>query len=62
MQTAVMANKTEQAVDSTQHKVVISIEPCTEKTRFVVDPQGHDLMLGMKQCRSHKAVLNCDTN
>ena len=62
MRTAVMANKTQQDVDSTHHRVAISIGPYTEKMRFIVNPQGHDLILGMKWCRSHKAILNCDTN
>lgn len=59
---ALMANKVEQKVGSTEYAVVISFGPYSEKIRFVVSPLSYDVILGKKWGTNHKAKLDLNCN
>ena len=59
---ALMANKVEQKVGSTEHAVVVSFGPCSEKIRLVVSPLSYDVILGKKWGTNHKAKLDLNCN
>ena len=59
---AIMANNSEEPVDSTKNPVTFSIRGYTERMRFVVNAQKYDLILGKKWTSNHHAVLDCRRN
>jgi len=59
---ALMANKVEQKVGSTEQAVVLSFGPYSEKIRFVVSPLSYDVILGKKWGTNHKAKLDLNCN
>ena len=54
-----MANNSEQDVNSTLNPVSISLGSYTENMRLAVNPQKHDLILGRKWAKNHRAIVDC---
>ena len=59
---AIMANNSDEPVDSTKEFVAISIRNYTERMRFAVNAQKYDVILGKKWTSNHNAVLDCKMN
>ena len=60
--TAIMANNTEESVDSTKNPIALSIGPYSESMRFAVNKLQYDVILGKKWQHKHRARIDCQSN